>query len=318
MAAAFQATLSSHKFSTTQDLPDGGDATAALRAYGANPGLISPTQHDSDFPVASPAGDSSTLADPQRKLLTEVMETALPWISRPYREELARSMPLRNVARRSHIAADAEIRSRLYLLVSGEAKLGFISRSSTKRLIALLSAGDFLGVMALVPEAQPPSLDSAIRSYYCEAINDCVVAEIEPEELTGFLTHDQSHLFASLVKQTVGGWLRLLMWRCGVEEFDVRGRLLANLSDLAERFGVQDKRGMVINLRVTEFDLAELIGASRPKVSTCLSNLEREGLVKRDRRRLILTHKAIRAFKNSENVGATADSSNGSIQLKRV
>jgi CRP/FNR family cyclic AMP-dependent transcriptional regulator len=291
VATAFHAARGPHGLPTAH-APYNGPAAIGGSADAAHRGLIDSTHHDADFPAASPVGDWSTLADPRRRLLAEVMEAALPWISEPHREALARSMPLRNAARRSQIAADAEIRSRLYLLVSGQAKLGFVSRSGTRRLVAVLSAGDFLGAMALVPDAEA-SLDSSIRAYYCNAISDCVVAEIEPEQLTGYMPATQCDVAANAVNQIVGRWLHLLMWRCGVAELDVRGRLLANLTSLAMKFGVRDSRGLLLNVRLTEFDLAELIGASRPKVSTCLSKLEREGLVKRDRRRLILASEAI-------------------------
>jgi DNA-binding IclR family transcriptional regulator len=46
-------------------------------------------------------------------------------------------------------------------------------------------------------------------------------------------------------------------------------------------------------VNLTETELAQLISASRPKVSIVLSELEREGLIQRDHRRLILTWKAI-------------------------
>jgi CRP-like cAMP-binding protein len=224
--------------------------------------------------------------------LRKVLETALPWISLPKREALAQAMRVRPVAHRDQIAADCELRSRVYLLVSGQAKFGFLSSVETRRLLAILSAGDFLGAIPAVGEGgEYPR--RPIRSYYCDAIGDGLVAQIERADLARLLPGIDSHVLLDAIDQTLGRWLRLLLWRCGLSELDVRGRLLANLTDLTERFGVKDDRGSIINLRLTESDLAELIGASRPKVSTCLSRMEREGLIIRDRRRLIVTNTAI-------------------------
>jgi CRP-like cAMP-binding protein len=77
----------------------------------------------------------------------------------------------------------------------------------------------------------------------------------------------------------------------GLADLNVRGRLLANLRVLAARFGAPFGDGTAIDLSLTESDLAELIGASRPKVSTSLSALIEDGLIRRVRRRLILAQK---------------------------
>lgn len=248
------------------------------------------------------------------KPLREVLETALPWLSLPKREALARAMRLRPVARRDRIADDRELRSRVYLLVSGEAKFGFVSSMETKRLLAILSGGDFLGAIPSVGEsAEYP--DRPIRSYYCDAISDCLVAKADPVDLARLLPGIESHVLLEAIDRTAGRWLRLLLWRCGLSELDVRGRLLANLTALAERFGVQEERGSAIDLHLTESDLAQLVGASRPKVSTSLTQMEREGLVIRDRRRLILTHTAIRlSIRNRGGLGTTGET----VQFERA
>jgi CRP/FNR family transcriptional regulator, cyclic AMP receptor protein len=240
-----------------------------------------------------PADSLAATPERWRQPLREVLETALPWISLPKREALARAMRLRTVARRGRIADNLELRSRVYLVVSGEAKLGFVSSVVTRRLLAILSAGDFLGAIPAVGEdGEYP--DRPIRSYYCDAISDCLVAQVDPADLGRLLPGIDTQVLVEALDRTAGRWLRLLLWRYGVSELDVRGRLLANLTALCGRFGIQDERGSTINLRVTESDLAQLIGASRSKVSTSLSMLEREGLVIRNRRRLIVTHKALR------------------------
>lgn len=58
-------------------------------------------------------------------------------------------------------------------------------------------------------------------------------------------------------------------------------RLLTLMWALADRWGRVTRDGVLIPLRLTHATLAELVGASRPSVSTALSQLSREGVLRR-------------------------------------
>jgi len=229
-------------------------------------------------------------AQRQHQALYGALKKVLPWVSLAQREALLNALPLRTVARRRSIANDEELRSHLYLLVSGVAKLGFVSSRANKRLIAVVSSGDFLGSLHCAL-GQRNDQDFPIESFYLEALTECLVAELDSVDMDSLIGDIDVHACLESIEHRADPWLRLLMWRMGVAELDVRSRVLANLVALAERFGVKNKEGVAIDLRLTETDLAQLIGASRPKVSICLTLLAREGLLIRDRRRLILTPK---------------------------
>jgi hypothetical protein len=59
------------------------------------------------------------------------------------------------------------------------------------------------------------------------------------------------------------------------------GRLMALMWALADRWGRVSRDGIVIPLPLTHAVLAELVGASRPSVSTALSQLARDGVLRR-------------------------------------
>jgi CRP-like cAMP-binding protein len=61
----------------------------------------------------------------------------------------------------------------------------------------------------------------------------------------------------------------------------LEGRLLAMLWGIADRWGRVTTDGVLVPIRLTHATLAELVGASRPSVSTVLKLLERDGLVAR-------------------------------------
>jgi CRP/FNR family cyclic AMP-dependent transcriptional regulator len=61
----------------------------------------------------------------------------------------------------------------------------------------------------------------------------------------------------------------------------LEGRLLALMWAFADRWGRVTREGVVIPLRLTHATLAELVGASRPSVSTAVARLAREGVLNR-------------------------------------
>src|SRR5918999_1208588 len=61
----------------------------------------------------------------------------------------------------------------------------------------------------------------------------------------------------------------------------LEGRLLALMWAFADRWGRVTREGVVIPLRLTHATLAELVGASRPSVSTAVARLAREGVLTR-------------------------------------
>lgn len=58
-----------------------------------------------------------------------------------------------------------------------------------------------------------------------------------------------------------------------------RGRLVQLLIDLGQKYGRANSRGLLIDLKLTEQELAEMLGCSREWVSKQISVLQRRGLI---------------------------------------
>lgn len=65
-------------------------------------------------------------------------------------------------------------------------------------------------------------------------------------------------------------------------------RLAALFIELGQTFGVRDSRGLIINLKLTHKEIANLIGATRETVSFAILDLRRDGLVQTEGKRVIL------------------------------
>jgi len=60
------------------------------------------------------------------------------------------------------------------------------------------------------------------------------------------------------------------------------------LLELCQDFGIEDSRGTLLRVAFSHKDLASLVGASRPRVTEHLAQLEREQVVVRQGRQLVV------------------------------
>jgi CRP-like cAMP-binding protein len=79
------------------------------------------------------------------------------------------------------------------------------------------------------------------------------------------------------------------------------------LLELCSDFGVEESRGTLLRVSFSHQDIANLVGASRPRVTEHLAQLEREHLVIRQGRQLI-----VRADKIGNGIGVPLSTETGS------
>ena len=67
-----------------------------------------------------------------------------------------------------------------------------------------------------------------------------------------------------------------------------RERLEVVLHELGTKFGVRDKRGILLMPELAHADLADMIGSSRPMVSRLIADMAEEGLILRQGKQFVL------------------------------
>ena len=80
---------------------------------------------------------------------------------------------------------------------------------------------------------------------------------------------------------------RVKQFRSRIEQLSYKGaatRIARALIDLAEEHGVQDSRGTVIAFKLSQRDLADLVGLTRETVNVILHDLQQRKLLEADRR----------------------------------
>lgn len=158
----------------------------------------------------------------------------------------------------------------LYLLARGRVKVAIPSPQGEEVILAILSAGEILGELSLI--------DGKPRSATVEALEETEVFRLRREDFLGFLS---SRFEAVLqVMEVLAQRLRETDASLAEAHFlDVRARLSKKIIDLARAFGVLHEGKIRIGVRVTQKDLAAMVGATRESINKQLMQLRQLGLV---------------------------------------
>ena len=161
----------------------------------------------------------------------------------------------------------------LYVLVSGRVKI-YSTVGGRSKTLALLDPGDFFGEMALLGEP--------IRSASARAILDSELLVLQRKDFQKFLKDDS---FLSLtVLKTLCNRLRAADKEIEMLSFqNVLGRTAITVSDLMSKYGRPAPGGTLIDVEITQQELADLIGTAREIVSRVLGRFRKMGAIQFDK-----------------------------------
>ncbi len=167
----------------------------------------------------------------------------------------------------------------VFFLAQGRVKISKVTRDGKELTLAYRTTGDFFG--------EPCLLEGGPREEMAEAMEATLAIEVDRETLDQVLSSSG---------QAAYWFTRALIARrkdleSRVEQLifkDVGAKLAELLLELGLQHGVEDGRGIVIALKITHQEMANLIGSTRETVSLTLSQFKRKGLIQNEGRRVIL------------------------------
>jgi CRP/FNR family transcriptional regulator, cyclic AMP receptor protein len=164
--------------------------------------------------------------------------------------------------------------STLHIINHGLVKLVLASPEGREVTVGILDAGDFFGELAL--------LDGGPRSASAVALEAVETLTLDREPFIGILErHPQ---VATALLGILGDRLRRADELIGDILFlDLPGRLAKQLLALAEERGTHTPEGIRIELRLSQSELAAIIGATRESVNRCLNAYADRGILDLDR-----------------------------------
>ena len=165
----------------------------------------------------------------------------------------------------------------LYVIRTGRVRIFLTSPEGQEVALALFRAGDAFGELALF-DGQP-------RSASAMAIEPVETYSIQRPDFMAIVTRRPRmalQLLATLSQ-------RLRQTDEMVEDLlflDVHGRVAKKLLELAETHGVATPEGVRIEMKLTQSDLAALVGASRESVNKVMSYLLTKRYVSAEKRKI--------------------------------
>jgi CRP/FNR family cyclic AMP-dependent transcriptional regulator len=156
----------------------------------------------------------------------------------------------------------------VFFLRRGAVKLTVTSKQGKEAIVAILNAGEFFGEGCLA--GQPLRMAAAI------ATTDCTIVRIERQKLASLL-HDQHAISEVFVSRLLS---RNIRYEADLVDqlFNSSEKRLARILLLLSHFGKESRSEPVLP-RISQNDLAEMVGTTRSRVSHFMNRFREHGFI---------------------------------------
>lgn len=169
---------------------------------------------------------------------------------------------------------------RIHILKKGKVRVFRVTPDGKQLTLDIYDKGTILGDMGLL--GQEP-----IAGAFAETIDEAVICTISPDELRRLVER-----YPTIGVNIISYLSRRL--RDAESELEamayqrVGQRLARKLVDLSNRFGVRTSRGTLIEARLTQQELAEMIGTTRETLAHTLADFRRRGLLDTEKHHVLI------------------------------
>ena len=163
----------------------------------------------------------------------------------------------------------------LVVIVEGLVKITVASERGDEMVLATVGNGDVLGELSVIDQGPRSASAVAVQSTTALVINRSAL----------LVAMHQSPALLDALLHTLGAMVRRLTEQATDLVFlDLGGRIAKLLVQRAERQSDDPSRRLAVDLQLTQTELAQMVGASRPAVNRVLQGLVGRGVIKVDGR----------------------------------
>jgi CRP/FNR family transcriptional regulator, cyclic AMP receptor protein len=158
----------------------------------------------------------------------------------------------------------------LFIIHSGRVKVFIPSREGDELILAILGDGEILGELSFI--------DAKSRSATVETLEETEVYILRRQDFLALMK--EKFNVVQHVLEILSQRLRdtdMMLAECHF--LDVNARLAKKIWDMGSNFGIKEERGIRIGVRVTQKDLAAMIGATRESVNKQLRRFREKGII---------------------------------------
>ena len=169
---------------------------------------------------------------------------------------------------------------RIHIVKRGKVRLFRVTHDGKQLTLDIYDKGTILGDMRLLGQQRTPEA-------YAETLDAAVICTITPDELRRLIERYpiigvNIITFLSRRLQEAERELESMAYQ------SVGQRLARKLIELGHRFGAKSERGTMIEARLTQQELADMIGTTRETLAHTISDFRRRGLLATDRQRVVI------------------------------
>ncbi|MGO9453788.1 MAG: Crp/Fnr family transcriptional regulator [Candidatus Binataceae bacterium] len=201
------------------------------------------------------------------------------WLSNSELDGLANGLSTTNFKRHEIMLGENELASEAHILLTGVANITCLNARSERVTVALLPPGP-------IPEF--PSQSPSRWRFQCDAYSNCRFGTLSWDRFNAITLNAPRSAFREFHQNNLQLWYRLLLRGSTLLNLHLHERLEMTLLELCQDFGIEESRGTLLKVPFSHKDLASLMGASRPRVTEHLAQLERDHIVFRQGRQLII------------------------------
>lgn len=193
---------------------------------------------------------------------------------------LAECCRMQTIPRKSFVYQTTDAARSVYLLAAGRVRVTDMNDAGKQSILAFFQPGRLFGELAIC-HARP-------REECCEAIEDSTVVVIPVSDFRQLIRANSELSFDIITlfgdrRRRIERRLKSMLFRSN------RQRMVHVIRELAEEYGTPDGDGIRISIALSHQELGRLIGATRETVTIILGQLRNEGLVRIDRREIVIT-----------------------------
>jgi CRP/FNR family transcriptional regulator len=198
-----------------------------------------------------------------------------------YRQAVLEQCERRLVAKGRTVWSQGEPADCVAFLFSGKAMSSYQSRNGKTGTTGFWCEGDLLGAGDMG--------GSTTRHMTVRCLEPCVIYTLPFERFDEMVRRFPDLAQAMIRAMSVRlRWVSLLA--VTLETQSAMERICGVLIALSERFGVQAETGVLIDLKLTDEDLAAIAGVSRQFANATLQELRKRGLIAARRQGLVILH----------------------------
>lgn len=191
---------------------------------------------------------------------------------------LANVVSTRQYPKNTLILSSGDKTDSLYIIISGNVKVGITDDDGKEVILSFLGPGDFFGEMALIDD-YPRSADIVTREP-CELM---IIEQGDFKKCLAMSSALSMQIMLALVSRLRDADRKIE----SLALVNVYGRVAQVLLESAEQVdGV-----LAINRKLSRQDIAKLVGASREMVTRVMRDLVDGGYIRTEPKRIVLSHK---------------------------